>query len=339
MPVNILDYLRSTRLDRKLVIADELFAEDGGRMVFKDAEVLSSGALRVTQIDADGNEVTQDSPEPGEGGRADRLSRIASASYDAAAHRIIFSFPDPQPTQFALGDQVAFIGPSNLDDDAESLTLHDSISDVALQDIDAEPIGAVDLRAGRIYTALRTASQWRIEQPVKLFQVLVPQQVVVDITAPQVHALDTHYIEIVPAPGAGKVIEVFTWWLELSGTGELDSSTGAGEYDEANPASVNFGNMILGYVRPDAPDTRPLSSEQLNFVDGWPAGIIGEPNGVYGLRAPGQPLVDNRPLYFGYLPLTGNFYSESAFDDWINTLDRTLRITLNYRIHDVAPSS
>ena len=206
---------------------------------------------------------------------------------------------------------------------------------------------AADLRGDRIYTCICTFNSggqriWRIEQPIRLLQVLVPRQVTLSLTNTQVKALDTTYHELVPAPGAGNTIEVMSWWMEIPGVDEL--TPGAGADPRPGAFTVQLQTYIGLIFVSDAAATNPLQSGEFVWLDTRALRYAFPPDVTWAQTIGSQQLVENTALTFGVVFASARsqlptLYTPAAWADfWDGVDDRTIELTVNYRIHTAAPT-
>ena len=73
----------------------------------------------------DGNVLGWEVDADSSGSRRSRLA--ATAIYTPATNTIALTFPDPQTTVWNIGDQIAFLGPDNLDDSTAPVLIDDTV--------------------------------------------------------------------------------------------------------------------------------------------------------------------------------------------------------------------
>ena len=279
---------------------------------------------------------------------------LVTATYNATSGVLQFgAFRGGSPSAISVGDVVVFVSPSNIDDD-QDITVDDGVnsSNRNLFDIDANVVQGRQLSPGRLYWAQRLFEglfeAYHLALPLGVYQINPAQTANVAITNAQLKTLDTDPIEIIPAPGVGKVLEVLRWKWTFAGTDEptaTDTETNALTPD---PKTIHDrGFAALCYVL-----TTENSPYYLSFIGGDPRitnevyHFAGE--GLRNIDTPrtlrtvvgNQALVENKSLQLAVTFSESRrpvpyYYSEAAWDTFFATAnDNTMAIELEYYIHE-----
>ena len=155
---------------------------------------------------------------------------VVTATYNATSGVLQFgAFRGSTPSAISVGDVVVFISPSNIDDD-QDITVDDGVnsSNRNLFDIDANVVQGRQLSPGRLYWAQRLFEglfeAYHLALPLGVYQITVPHTVTVNVTNAQLKAIDQAPVELIPAPGAGKAIEIMSVSRTPSGADRPDIS-------------------------------------------------------------------------------------------------------------------
>ena len=183
---------------------------------------------------------------------------LATATYDDSSGVLEFgAFRGGFPSAIAVGDTVVFVSPSNINDD-QDITVDDQVNslDRNLFDIDANVVQGRQLSPGRVYWAQRLFEglfeAYHLALPLGLDQITVPHTVTVDVNNSQLKAIDQAPVELIPAPGAGKAIEIMSVSRTPSGSDRPDVSDTQPQ-GTPDPAVISgLGYLLYGYVTDDS---------------------------------------------------------------------------------------
>ena len=167
------------------------------------------------------------------------------------------------------------------------------------------------------------------------------QSTTLAITNDQLKALNLTYLEIIPAPGAGRFIEVSSWQISVTGADEFTNVTGTDVqfirswmnisllYDYTQNLDYPLhtsGGEISQAARYNFKDTGLFESTmdlEFNYISG------------------GQPLADNKALMVGATvgisraQRTFAYGSDARWDAyWLGIDDKEMSVELKYFVHD-----
>ena len=163
-------------------------------------------------------------------------------------------------------------------------------------------------------------------------------EAVVAISNAQLMELDKTYVELIPAPGKGKYIEVVNSWLTVTGDNVPDIT---GSAIELSASSINVWSYFGYFYIKNKMAENPLYSEDIVQVDVRGFGNLLRSNtGIYGSKIGAQPYEYDSPLLAGVVFANidrtygeSSVYSAAAYDDFIApVLDKSFSITLRYHI-------
>ena len=279
---------------------------------------------------------------------------VATAAYDDSTGVLSFTaYQGGTPSGIGAGDLIIFAAPSNIDDD-QDITVDDTVNTRVdeLYDLDDNVVQGHQLSPGRVYFILRdvrgSGQRYRLTLPLGLDQIIPVQTATVSVTNAQLKVIDDTPIELIPAPGAGKYIQI----LKLTTTHRgADRPTITGGFSGPSPAQINARAWLLyGFITDDT-HTGPFSfvaqtdngAPIISIVDGdrhFTGGLYSEDQTfikVYGR----QDLLDGKAfsVVFGMNSTQGaalsSHYTEAVFDELMATAnDNTMTIEVEYYIHD-----
>ena len=281
---------------------------------------------------------------------------VVTASYNASTGVLRFgSFRGGFPSTIAVGDVVVFVSPSNIEDD-QDITVDDQVNatDRNLYDIDGIVVQGRQLSPGRLYWAQRLFvglnEAYHLALPLGVYQITPAQTANVTITNAQLKAIDQAPVELIPAPGAGKAIEIMSISRTPSGADRPDFDD-TESYPTPDTASVaNTGRLLYGYVTDDSADppytfgenfSMPRSSNELEVLsdEGFVSILYAEDQTFFEII--GHQFLQENEAFVLALAIQGTrnslsfFYSEAEFDNLMTPAnDNTLEVVVQYLIHD-----
>ena len=312
----------------------------------------SGDSLNIVLQDVDNQEVSLTFSPTIAAGTGSKVF-LATATYDTSSGVLEFgAFRGGFPSTISVGDVVVFISPSNIDDD-QDITVDDQVNslDRNLFDIDANVVQGHQLSPGRVYWAQRLFEglfeAYHLALPLGLDQITVPHTVTVDVTNAQLKAIDQAPVELIPAPGAGRAIEIMSVSRTPSGSDRPDVSDTQSQ-GTPDPAVISgLGYLLYGYVTDDSLALPYVYTPATNNSDGMDVVTNGHFTGT--LYAEDQKffeivghqfLQENEAfvLAFGMNAARSSyqyFYSEAEFDNLMTPAnDNTLEVVVQYLIHD-----
>ena len=326
----------------------------GGKFISTFIDSMGNAGKIVDADDIDDLDVFVDARVTTTSGEGSKVF-VVTATYDASTGVLRFgSFRGGFPSTIAVGDVVVFVSPSNIEDD-QDITVDDQVNsnDRNLFDIDANVVQGRQLSPGRLYWAQRLFEglfeAYHLALPLGVYQITPAQTASVTITNAQLKTLDTDPIEIIPAPGAGRVIEVMRMAVEASGS-DMPTSTDTESTGIPDSQTINGrGRLAIGFVDGTARTMTPY---------GW---LSPDTKGGFDNAAPtwalrevftgsdfsdrfsigGQTFYDDTALMLEFVisalsqSSIDRAYTEAVWDEWWATAnDNTLTIEVEYVIHD-----
>ena len=308
----------------------------------KSAEVMG-GSLTLTLQLADGSEMLLPFSPAVAAGSGNNVY-VASATYDASTGHIELTIPTP-PSDIEIGDIISFQVPSNVDTATDNLQISvvDPVESGSLFDTDFVEARAIDLTASRFVMILRVARGFVFMNALHLEQIVPIQRVQRTITNAELKTIDTDYIELIPAPGAGKTIKV-----------EAIRTTHMGSDRPTYTAAIDplwlRAWMLYGFITDDT-DPMPFDfsaplevSGSIQIVDGnrsFTGGLHAADGSVFKKCYGTQSLIEDTALVMG-LGINGggnppdpSIYTEALFDQFMSTAnDNTMVVDIDYYISE-----
>ena len=271
---------------------------------------------------------------------------LAQADYDDSTGVLQFSqYQGGDPTSIIRGDLIVFAAPNNINDDQE-ITVDDRINARIdeLYDLDDNVVHGHNLSPGRIYTARLlvrgSGNRYRLTLPLGIEQINPLQTTTLAITNDQLKALNLTYLEIIPAPGVGKFIEVSSWQISINGADEFTNVTGVSV--ESVRSWMNI-SLLYDYTQnldyPLHTSGGEISqAARYNFKD---YGLFESTTDLeFNYISGGQPLANNKALMvgatvgIGRAQRTFGYGSDARWDAyWLDIDDKAMSIELKYFIH------
>lgn len=215
-----------------------------------------------------------------------------------------------------------------------------------LGDVNFNPVKAFDLSPDRVYLVSRLIHPhshnpyYVFRLPLHLLELEPVQEVTVNITNAQIKELDQTYVELIPAPGAGKYIELLSVTFTTAGDDQATKTEVAGQVDPEDIASWGW-NILLYETAAGKVASKPLyrtDPPEYTWVDGHRLSTFyGSPSTAKWTKG-GQVLQENAALMYGVIFNLGSrtsppSWSAAAYDQFIATCnDNTISMTLRYVI-------
>ena len=190
-------------------------------------------------------------------------------------------------------------------------------------------------------------SDWRIpidkdgENPASVLVsellTISKQRVIVDVSTAQLMNLDKDFVEIIPSPGIGNSVEILAIQQVLGGNG---NPTIVSANNHPNAATINqWAYITIFYVNDEALDKPLYRNEYVSLFFDKIGDFLSYDAQTFSEIIGSQRLIENKPLQLGILlnsarPTSPNvvYYTEAAWDEFISTVGRTLRIVVDYRV-------
>ena len=267
------------------------------------------------------------SPSAAAGGLSDYTA--LGATYVAATQTMSFViFGSPNLDQ-GVGIYVAT--PASLDDSENNLVIEYDGDNYEVYDTTVARVRPADLSANQIYEFRRftigSNPSLVIMRPLSLDQIVPIQTATVPVTNAQLKTLDDTYIEVIPAPGAGRFIEIVRIRFNVSGSDEIPTSfPGTTTDDQAVRNMLNSIRYSLLYVLDDS-NGYPLFAYGGEFTTAYSeryTNLINQ-NGSLIFSVGDQQLQENKALVFGFYLLLSDvfrtlmgqgapYYSAASYD-------------------------
>ena len=269
--------------------------------------------------------------------------------YDAVNHEIDYVVTNA-PTAYGAGDQVYFVLPNTLDNDETGLSINDGTARTGrgLYDVDGERLSAANLEAGRYYMAfwsfVNSALAWTINEPIIATSARLSRRTATrTVTNVELKALNATAIELIPAPGAGKYIEILKTSVTVSGSDvpTINNDQPFGTPDSSAVAAQGF--LTMGFhtqaqtIIPQGTASAEFSAILYFQLREWVTGTEKTDKRIKGE----MELITNAALE---LVAAFSGQDQSAVDRWYNAAswvefwstanDNTMTIVVDYFIHE-----
>ena len=285
---------------------------------------------------------------------------VATAAYDDTTGVLSFTaYLGGAPSAINVGDLIIFAAPSDIDDD-QDITVDDTVNARvdALYDLDDNVVQGHRLSPGRVYGIRRlvrgAGQRYRLTLPLGLDQINPVKTASVTITNAQLKTLDTDPVEIIPAPGAGKTIEILRSKVTGMGSDPLKSVDDGGTSTTPDSQSVWFYSyFVLGFIIDDTATKPPLVipgsggvfegslDDATPFLTYWQNSVVAADGVAFHLVGGRQVLRENSALEAFAALNAATFsrdhrYSAAAWDDmWSTGNDNTVEVEVDYYIHSI----
>ena len=287
--------------------------------------------------------------DPSAAARTGAETFLASTRYNHATGRLTFSY-GTTPPEIGFGDVIVWQMPNIAVPLSPDISVNDGVhTDAILLDFDDSQVNERQLKSGRVYEIRReiatelpnTPIVYRMTVPLSVQEIQATQTATVVISNTQLKALNKTYVEVIPAPGVGKFIEVARYRLQILGADVIDY---AGLTSDEQRINAWMALNVMYILTPSQPYPLGLGnnpSEVGNLLHwGFNAPLFGlctdtDERGVVG----GQSLRENHALHLGCTVGIGRRFAATYYmDDWWDGYfagvdDKNLILEVDYFVH------
>lgn len=183
-------------------------------------------------------------------GGARQIHIVLNATYDTTTMRMQGS-PYQDVDSIAVGDLIFFQVPGTIPNLSQTarldLTLGGTATSFQIFDTGLQGVAYNEIVPGVMHRGIRVPAGIALINATG--QASLSKRVTVEVNNAQIQSLNTDYIELVPAPGAGQYLEIERIWVQISGSDELPAAVDSYIFVSSTEAALTTAIAAAGTVQ------------------------------------------------------------------------------------------